>query len=1350
MESAVDYESILNGIDERNLLQRLSSIEKISLCKWKLDSPYADFVYINEQDILIIKLDLIPDNVDWLIDEELFNDETPLYFSESGHRVSPVYKMRRAVHELSEPKYNVYSLLISTSNYINIEDYLAVWKKYNVSVVHRAGFRRTSLPSMLCSDSLSYTVFDSEKNLKAEELKLELEDRINKIKSWEDSDERWGQDDDVMEIDTNSEYNANFMDDMGDDGDWFDYDDDYESAGIKLDKIKFAYVKEGDEPTEYTNMRYFHWRKKHRMWMKISWHDIEYQSDENDDLNFTFEVHEVAKPTCRFIKRYSTTCKRETLQKECVLCLDAIDKEAEYSLVIKANGRLLELMSLFIADVPLSYTDCFDVETFQLYRENIDGDDSYEDIIVSTKPLTMFNEEDLKTVVIALLLKTKLKREWWPSLVICLYNEAGNLVRTTPAEVQEVEAERKSFIQLVGSVGELIAWKTGRYHIEIKFMEERVISAYFDVASKDIEGKFSLTAITCIPEKTHKKTNTLSMDNGSAINKLDRMIGLQGVKRQIKLYKETVEFIRKRKRQGLYGEYPPLHALFLGNPGTGKTSVARLLGDVMKELGLLSKGHIIYEERNTLLGPHYSNEEEKTLRAIERAQGGILFIDEAYNLYKPDDPKDPGKCVLETLITSLSDESKNDWMLLMAGYTEPMLAMLNCNPGLDSRFPPQNRYYFDDYTVEELMEIADLYFHENNYRITSEARAALRMRVTRDYKMRDDRFGNARYIKNLLTRDVMYAMSTRVNKLPNPTVEQLVTIEKEDIPQYKLKDYRTPLKKLQDLIGLSRLKKSVEGHLNMVQLNLIRAEQGIPTEMPPLHMAFVGNPGTGKTMVADLMGEIYASMGLLSVGKVMKVERKDLVGQHIGETEKKTAELLLRARGHVLFIDEAYTLCDNSESKNDFGRRALEVLLTTLSREQIDMIVIFAGYPQQMNELFQMNPGLRSRIPYTFYFEDYSVDELLEIAREVVKKKHFYFSPAAFKVLRSLVEKQLQKKDAMWGNARFITRLIASHIIPAMSNRLKLLAPHKLQNKKTLQMICKSDIPLNIDGLYQETFDEVAVRRALKKLDSLVGLQQVKKAIHNLVDVSRYMYQHGQAYSTGEPLRWTFTGNTGTGKSTVAGILAELLKAMNYLGSGQLVEIKAEELCGIPEYKVDELLKSAMKRACNGLLFIDGDAPIFGQADSRFNSEALRFKISSLLVDMPGTYALVIGELAPRTPTLTGSLLFEGVPSFDRTFHFADYTGEELLQILEMSLKKRKLRMDEEAYRHIATYINGLCSQRELGYANARTMKLISDSITESYVVRIGKTDESATKDIVILQDVACFVWKKKNTKIGF
>ena len=1371
MGSIINYKSILGDVNKDNLLERLMMVESISIHKWKLNSPYADLVYANEEGVLVVKFDLhdlSSFGAEWLPDESTYMQDPPFYYSASGHRVSPVYKVCRAAHELEgEEGYQVYSLVISNCSIINHDEFISIWASYNTSLVHQVAFDMESLPPILTSESLPEGENGEDEALKKELVEYELYGRILEIKSWEDSEERWDK-----EIDNQEEEDSDTPEDDED----YDYDDEDDVS--YPGELSIAYIQEnlfrksewtceifqredGSISTDTDRMalfqrfvRHFRYVEGCCLWVRFRW-----CSQFLPDKYKTGEKHVIIKVLDEFgslLKEYSIQFKEVYERNECIKRLDLFDRKSEIFVVqVYIDDLFMISEEVVVFDFPAPFTSCFELESLKLYRWNPNYWITEFNQRQLGSPLCIFDKANLNTVVAQLLFRNKLGRVILTSVPIevSLYGPDGEEMCVERANASWIEKDGEPYLEVYHRIDSYIKLnRTGYYRIGFKFMEETIGIVYFEVRNFDKEGEFDQAEVNRLTDLFLNHPEDVPFDKKETpMEELDKLIGLHQVKKQIKLYRETIAFVRKRREMGLSGEYPSLHALFLGNPGTGKTKVANLLGGILKELGMLSEGHVVYEERSTLLGVRYSDEETKTLDAIERAQGGILFIDEAYNLYKPDDPKDPGKNVLETLLTALSDEDKKDWMLLMAGYTEPMLAMMNCNPGLDSRIPPQNRYYFDDYTVDELMEIVDLYCRENNYQLTPEARQTLRIRVNRDYRMRDETFGNARHVLNLMKKDVLYAMSSRVNKLPNPTQEQLMTIEKEDIPQCKLQDYRKPLKKLQEIVGLSNLKKSVEGHLNMVQLNLARSEQGIPTEMPPLHMAFVGNPGTGKTMVADLMGEIYASMGLLSVGKVMKVERKDLVGQRVGETERKTTEVLRAARGHVLFIDEAYTLCNSSESNDDFGKRAIEVLLTTLSREQVDMIVIFAGYPQEMAEFFRLNPGLRSRIPYTFYFEDYSLDELMEIAREVVRKKHFYFSPAAFRMLRVLVEKQLQKKEASWGNARFITRLIASHIIPSMSNRLKHLPSSRLQDKKTLQMICKSDIPLTIEGLYQDTFDEAAICRSLKKLDSLVGLSQVKEAIHNFVDISRYMYQHGMPYSSGAPLRWTFTGNTGTGKSTVAGILAELLKAMSYLGSGQLVEVKAEEIHGIPEYKVDEVLRMAMKRAQNGLLFIDGDAPQFGRTDCQFNSDALRFKLSSMLADMPGAYAMVIGELAPRVQTLTDNMLKNGVPSFNRTLHFPDYTEKELSQILSELLKKRKLQMSVEACCHMNAYIHGLYSQSELGYANARTMKEIADSIAEQYMIRASREGEDKDKTIT-LEDVKPFVWRKivERKGIGF
>ena len=226
----------------------------------------------------------------------------------------------------------------------------------------------------------------------------------------------------------------------------------------------------------------------------------------------------------------------------------------------------------------------------------------------------------------------------------------------------------------------------------------------------------------------------------------------------------------------------PLHAMFLGSPGTGKTTVAKMMGLMLARAGVLSRGHVVVKERATLLGPNYSMEETNTLKAIEEAQGGILLIDEAYQLYQPDDPRDPGKFVIETLLTALADDSSRDWMLILAGYPEEMKRMFRMNPGFESRIPQSNIYVFDDFTASELMEIAEKYLARHQYTLTPDARDALSARLSADYSRRDRTFGNARHVVNLIQTAILPAMAVRVVSSDPAGRLSLSEIQASDIP----------------------------------------------------------------------------------------------------------------------------------------------------------------------------------------------------------------------------------------------------------------------------------------------------------------------------------------------------------------------------------------------------------------------------------------------------------------------------------------------------------------------------------------------------------------------------------------
>lgn len=948
-------------------------------------------------------------------------------------------------------------------------------------------------------------------------------------------------------------------------------------------------------------------------------------------------------------------------------------------------------------------------------------------IPTSAVAYTLFNIRRLSKILIQISIHSE---AGIPPLHFKLYNKAGLNVLQGSTFCQQTINEDEQEFQL-SFILENLVWEEGMYLFELKIGNKTLTTTTFHVGQKNQDGILF-------------QDNTTAQDN--ALELLDQMVGLQAVKNQMNRYRNMVQLAQRRKVCGFQTQTPSLHAAFLGNPGTGKTTVAKLYGKMLKEQGLLSKGHVVIENRSTLMGQNYASEQEKTLAALEKARGGVLFIDEAYQLYKPEDPRDPGQNVLDTLLTVMGDENKKDWALLLAGYTTEMTTMLTYNPGFQSRIPQQNRYYFADYSVDELMLIAENYCKSNNYILSPDARKALKNKITRDYRRKDRNFGNGRYLTNLLQNEILQAMSDRLEHIHKPNLLQLMTIEKSDIPAFRPRNYEKSLKKLYRLVGLNKLKTSIESHLNLVKFTVLRNEQGLTSEIPPQHMVFTGNPGTGKTTVADLMGEIYASLGLLSIGQVIRVERKDLIGAHVGETEQKTAEILKRAQGNVLFIDEAYTL--NNDSGVDYGRRALELLLQPLANPHIDMLVILAGYPEEMEKLFQANAGLKSRFPNTFYFEDYTANELLEIVQDAAHARNYHFTPAALKALRLLIEEQLNHRDVHWGNARSVIQLLTNSILPRMGARLLQMPPHKQTDKKTLCTICRSDIP-TANNLLQNQEDialnETAIEEILRSLDDLVGLESIKQNIHQFVRTVRHLAAARQSYTDCFSLRWNFTGNTGTGKSTIAEIMGKLLKAMNILDKGHLTELKAEEFYTMPEYQSDEMLKSALIRSRQGILFIDGDAPDLQSPSSTFNSERLRCKLSSLMTGLPGQYALIIASQKTADNRLTQSLRRTGETDFNHTFYFPDYTDKELLQILSQCLKKKGLSLAPEATEQLSTYLDGLCSRRDLGYANARTMSIIANTIAENYWA--NAPEQKNKRHEISREHVRSFIWDNHSGK---
>lgn len=581
--------------------------------------------------------------------------------------------------------------------------------------------------------------------------------------------------------------------------------------------------------------------------------------------------------------------------------------------------------------------------------------------------------------------------------------------------------------------------------------------------------------------------------------------------------------------------------------------------------------------------------------------------------------------------------------------------------------------------------------------------------------------------------------------------------EKKEIDPTKEKD---AMDSLQEMIGLNNLKQSIAEHLNYVKLLAARKRAGLKASIPPLHMVFTGNPGTGKTTVADFIGEIFHKMGLLEKGHVIRTDRSKLVGKWLGETEQKTEAAIEAAKGGVLFIDEAYSLFTNDKDgdKRDFGNRVIETLLPKLSDDNFGTIVILAGYPAEMKLLLESNPGLQSRFPFTFHFEDYSPEELLEIADLTIQREGYEITDSARQTLLELIKKDHRNRDRHFGNARYVNRLISSKILPAMATRLAQSGIYDSGNpdKRSLVTIEQEDIPDNTDEkiiISSEEFDERTIDECLARLDRMIGLSNVKAAIHNFVKIARLLHENGKNFFREIPLKWSFAGNTGTGKSTVAEIMSDLLKAMNILGNGQFIEIKGEQLYNVPDYKVDEVLQDAMKKSRQGLLFIDGDSPKFKNAYNTFDSEQLRIKLAGYTSALPGAHALIIAENRAPRQDLVEQLIGNGAHEVDHTLIFDDYTSEELFEILKQMLSDKDFSFEQKAESIMQHYIEYLCSDQYSCYANARTMKIISRTIMQNAYLRLGEAGIKFSRNRITHADVDCFEIDERQTlrnRIGF
>jgi len=502
----------------------------------------------------------------------------------------------------------------------------------------------------------------------------------------------------------------------------------------------------------------------------------------------------------------------------------------------------------------------------------------------------------------------------------------------------------------------------------------------------------------------------------TAEQRLADLIGLESVKQWVWRYL----FDLAVRRPG--SEPRKRHMVFSGSPGTGKTTVARLVAEICRDHGLLARGHLVEVTAKDLVGQYVGDTEAKTNSVIDSALDGVLFIDEAYALVKEDRGGYGGKAV-ETLLTRLNDEADR-LIVIVAGYTKEMEDFLKFNPGLPRRFP--NQVIFEDYSAEELQEILDKKIAKHGMRCADEMAVLLRNVVQGMHRTKrpDKPFGNAGEMETL-ANDLLDSWQVRRGQSTPPLSREEPLIS-EDLPekyhQYLAPSDRStddPLRELNELVGLESVKKWVRAKQNRLRRDLRRGSGGA-RQCP--HFVFTGNPGTGKTSVARIMGQILRDLGILQGGHVVETDRTGLVAEYVGQTGPKAEKKIQEALDGVLFIDEAYQLTQGGA--NDFGAEAVTTLVRMMENYGDRLTVIVAGYPGPMAAFVSSNPGLVSRFTETVPFPDYSDDELVEILRRLARKEGFHLTRSAEMAARSYLSALRVSNPTGFGNARAVRNLL--------------------------------------------------------------------------------------------------------------------------------------------------------------------------------------------------------------------------------------------------------------------------------------------------------------------------------------
>jgi SpoVK/Ycf46/Vps4 family AAA+-type ATPase len=776
-------------------------------------------------------------------------------------------------------------------------------------------------------------------------------------------------------------------------------------------------------------------------------------------------------------------------------------------------------------------------------------------------------------------------------------------------------------------------------------------------------------------------------------NVLDKLVGLEDVKKQLKTVVDTYTYLHSRK--DIMKVRLSVNAIIIGETGTGKTALSEVIRDYFYQHKIIDKPKLTMVD-----AVDYQRFVDKWDDNIKKSKDGILFFDNVQKLL-PDRYSNQVN-PLDKLFVEM-DKWDDNPIVIISGLPKGLDDFLVNNPAAQNRFKYIFRLPTPSYN--ELCEVCkqELRTKYGIAAYTPEADHKLERYFQYQVKIKDDTFG----YRHLAVKTAEDIFTSFISRGADATM-----IEESDINGYVPEERSLDdiLSDLDQYIGMDQVKKAVREIAYSVQNSVQRAQRGLGEQQKAgIHIVLTGNPGTGKTTIARKLGEILEAIGYLDSGHVVECDRAKMVSPYQGETPKVVDRLCDKAMGGILFVDEAYTLAPVSQGgdRDNQGAQALEQLMKRMEDDRGKFVVIAAGYRTEMENLFRINPGVRSRFSYFLNIDDYNPDELYQIMLVFAKQKKYVFAPDAEELTRKMITEMYDSRDKDFANGRTMRQLF-DKITAKQAERLQ-KEDMSTKTNEELMTIIQEDIPY-------EAPKAVDYTECLAKLNGMVGLAAVKQEISNLAAFLNLQIRRGET-NTFQGKHYVFTGNPGTGKTTVARIMADVFRTLGILSRGQLVEADRSKLVsgysGQTAIKTNQLIDSAM----GGVLFIDEAYTLKSGDNDSFGGEAIDTLLKRLEDDRGKFICIVAGYTDQMHDFIDSN---PGLKSrFTQTIHFDDYTPDELTEIFVNLAKGKNFTVDDATRDAVHRQFEQLYLRRDKNFGNAREARRIFDAAVEKQSQRL-------------------------------